>query len=33
MTDQVDVALIEEIVRKRLEEILPQKIEEQLAQM
>jgi peroxiredoxin family protein len=33
MTDQVDVALIEEIVRKRLEEILPQKIEEQLAQI
>ena len=33
MTDKPDVALIEEIVRRRLEEILPQKIEEQLAQM
>ena len=28
-----DVALIEEIVRRRLDEILPQKIEEKLAQM
>ncbi len=33
MTDKPDVALIEEIVRRRLEEILPQKIEEKLAQM
>ena len=33
MTEKPDVALIEEIVRRRLDEILPQKIEEKLAQM
>jgi len=33
MSDGPDIALIEEIVRRRLEEILPQKIEEKLAQM
>ena len=33
MGANTDVALIEEIVRRRLDEILPQKIEEKLAQM
>ena len=33
MADNPDAALIEEIVRRRLDEILPQKIEEKLAQM
>ena len=33
MDDKPDTALIEEIVRRRLDEILPQKIEEKLAQM
>jgi peroxiredoxin family protein len=33
MDDKPDRALIEEIVRRRLDEILPQKIEETLAQM
>ncbi len=33
MNDKPDLALIDEIVRRRLEEILPQKIEEKLAQM
>src|SRR5512140_93355 len=33
MDDKPDIALIEDIVRRRLDEILPQKIEEKLAQM
>jgi peroxiredoxin family protein len=33
MGEQPDLALIDEIVRRRLDEILPQKIEEKLAQM
>jgi peroxiredoxin family protein len=33
MSDGPDIALIEDIVRRRLDEILPQKIEERLAQM
>jgi peroxiredoxin family protein len=33
MSDSADIALIEEIVRRRLDAILPQKIEEKLAQM
>jgi peroxiredoxin family protein len=33
MSDDPDIALIEDIVRRRLDEILPQKIEQKLAQM
>ena len=33
MADQPDIALIEQIVQRRLDEILPQKIEEKLAQI
>ena len=33
MDDQPDTALIEEIVRRRLDEILPQRIEEKLAEL